>query len=640
MSYNDVKSYYQKKNKRFFWTLISEQENDKLQSKKINDIEIKSAYFFYVKEEIPKKIYLVVEILASIISNNSKQEKKYKITTEVNDFFEIKQKGNNTIEECDSLEFYEPTFYEEYLLQEWDLTVIQDFGNAIYSVNLLRKIGISDIKTEVKKLSGMDNIKYRYEKLPDDVRGRIYFKDGDLKFVDQNGTQRTEKIKKNTIVINSNYDNDEYYEFIITHEQIHLLMHSSYFRIRSMLENDNLKTLDAKFDAKFDVSQIFKCSLPSMDETLTNKQKADWMVEWQANMLALCACIPSKFTINNLNKILEKSESQEHILEMPQLMEKEIKRLASKYRVPVSFVKYRLMLLGYDMALGTFISVNNQKWDPIYFPKDTLDEGQTFIIDKQNLEKVCLDNVHLKEALDTGKLIYLGYVVAKNEKKYVERINTDSEREKTGYGYRLTDYGKAHADECCIKFFKEEKEKFLGITYNKNYLNADFSAESATHHIYSSSFEDNQSEEDLLRNSKKFMCEVKKIIEEKKSQEYQKLEDFSDYLKYHMKKKDISISELADRTYLSETTIKKYRKGVTPTFRNLMAIFIGLNLHAEFCLDMMNVSGHQFIRNNLEHILFQKLIRDHTDGNIAQWNRILKCNGYSEIPDKRGQKGD
>lgn len=632
MLYEDIKSYYQKNYEKSFIQLIDNYEKKNFQSVVINSVEVKSVRFNNEKEkdEYIGKDYLKIEILASISNNNRIQEKKYEIKTEV-DFEnpEIKWIGESRINECNSLEFHESTFYEEYMIRALEPEEIEGLAETIRMTdNFLKNKGfIKEVQEMLGRLFGLNDIEYMYEELPEDTLGRLYLRDGEL-IVDEKDKKCVKKINKNTIVINSKnkyMDNDKCYEFVIAHEITHKRWHKKYFRIRSLLEDD-LEKLDYRFDFSL------------MDETWTNKQKADWMIEWQANMFAFCICIPKEKILEELNEVLKKGKLKEHILEMPQLMEDAIERIASRNKVPFPFVKYRALQLGYDMALGTFISANNQNWDPIYFPKGTLNEGQTFIIDKQNLEKVCLDNVHLKEELDTGKLIYLGYVVAKNDKKYVERINTDSEREKTGYGYRLTDYGKAHADECCIKFFKEEKEKFPGITYNKHYLNAAFSAESETHHYYDPSFSDNQSDEDLKRNIEKYKSEVNKIIQEKKTQEYQNLVGFSDYLKYHMKKKNISISELADRTYLSETTIKKYRKNVTPTFRNLMAIFIGLNLHAEFCLDMMNVSGLQFKRNDLEHILFQKLIRDHTDGNIHQWNRILKCNKYSEIPDRRGKK--
>lgn len=437
------------------------------------------------------------------------------------------------------------------------------------------------------------------------------------------------KIKKDTIVINTEnkYMNKYYCEkFIKAHEEVHKMFHNKYFKIRSLLEND-LETLDFNFDFSL------------MDETWSNKQKADWLVERQANTLALCICIPEDGIRAKLDNVLQKGNLKENILDMPNLMEDAIRRLSLLYEMPFSFVKSRALQLGYDTVLGSFISVDNQNWDSIYFPKGTLKNGQTFIIDKQGLENVCAENKYLKNALDSGELIYLGYVVSKNDKKYVQRIDSDCESETKGYEYKLTDYGRAHADECCqIFFLKEIGEENLEGIYNCYYLNYGFSAHTETHYEYNPEFKDDQKDEELKKEIELFKNEYEKISNTFADREYQNLKTGADFLNYHMEKKKISIYDLSDRTLLSETTIKRYKKGAKPSLPNLMAIFIGLNLHEEFCDDMMNAYGIQFPKYDMVYKVYRKLIREHSDGNIQQWNRILKEFEYSELPDTRGQK--
>lgn len=107
---------------------------------------------------------------------------------------------------------------------------------------------------------------------------------------------------------------------------------------------------------------------------------------------------------------------------------------------------------------------------------------------------------------------------------------------------------------------------------------------------------------------------------------------FNETLKYHMKRKGISILNLANRSHISDTTIKHYRSGKrTPSLEKLMALFIGMNLDEQYCDVMMDQAGCHLNDSDL-HKLYRKLIRYHMDGDIDQWNMVLKAGGYEEIP--------
>ena len=95
---------------------------------------------------------------------------------------------------------------------------------------------------------------------------------------------------------------------------------------------------------------------------------------------------------------------------------------------------------------------------------------------------------------------------------------------------------------------------------------------------------------------------------------------------------------LADRTDLSETILKCYANGSkSPTIENMMAIFIGLNLHPDFCYDLLQKEGKQLVENGpnaYRDDIYRTLINDHTDGNLEQWNLILKAAKLDPIPKK------
>lgn len=611
MSYEDIKSYYQDEHKSFFFRKIEEYEKKKniFQSVEIHNLEVKSVRFKFKKSD-----KLTIEVFVSISCNGQIKEKKYKIKSKLDfDKPELGFMSKTKVKECDSLKFHERTFYEEYGL------IRLEKADLYGEIEKLKNSGIfnEEMLNLLKMIDGSNIINYEYGKFPETILGRIYLKEGKLK-VDE--TEKT--VKKNTIVINSEskYINDlNCEEFVKAHERAHFLFHRKYKKIRSLLDSD-LETLD------------FIIDMPYMEKTWSNKRKADWVVEWQANMYGIGAIIPEKWVCEILDDALEKSDSVRDILCMPKIIEKAVETLASICNISHSFVKFRAFQLGYDMAAGTFISVDNQNRDPIYYPKGTLGVTQTFIIGRQELEKVCAKDSNFKEALDSGELIYLGYVVCKNDEKYIEKIEDDYEREIRGCGYKLTDYASAHADECCTIFsFAGAGEDDLEKEYSSYYLNFRLSSyENLEYYV--------DREREVQKEIERFRKEREEILKILESGEYQKWRTFSDLLKFHMAKNKMTISELEERTTLSSTIIKRYKKGAIPSLENLMAIFVALNLHEIFCNDMLEACGYKLSDRNEKSAIYKKLIREHSGENIHQWNTILRQAGYPILPNKKGQK--
>lgn len=69
-----------------------------------------------------------------------------------------------------------------------------------------------------------------------------------------------------------------------------------------------------------------------------------------------------------------------------------------------------------------------------------------------------------------------------------------------------------------------------------------------------------------------------------------------------------------------------------------MAIIIGLNLKPDYCWRLLNAAGFSLEGTDDKTIIYKYLIEKHTDGDINQWNHILKAVGLPEIPNKQGEK--
>ena len=106
-----------------------------------------------------------------------------------------------------------------------------------------------------------------------------------------------------------------------------------------------------------------------------------------------------------------------------------------------------------------------------------------------------------------------------------------------------------------------------------------------------------------------------------------------------MTRKKIKVEELAERSGLSDTTIKKYRAGTIPypPIENVMAVCIGLNLHKPYCIDLLGTADYQLTSDTPRNRAYRFLL-DYTDGTLQQWNMILDQFHLPHIPEQRNQK--
>lgn len=229
-----------------------------------------------------------------------------------------------------------------------------------------------------------------------------------------------------------------------------------------------------------------------------------------------------------------------------------------------------------------------------------------------------------------------------NNDKYIREAE-DYENLISGYDYELTDYAREHVDECCLIFDWESVSGSDddGGFYGQCYLGKDISAHNRVEHHFNPQFEFNQDEKAVDEEIKKY----RKIFEEEeriKKEMYEKgaCSTFSKALVYHMKRKNVTVEQLAFNSELSTTTIKKYRKDSTPELENLMAIFIGLNLSEIWCDQLLDLCGYSVNEKGplLEHKVYRELIRNYSDGNIAQWNAILEGFKLNKIPNQKISK--
>ncbi len=469
--------------------------------------------------------------------------------------------------------------------------------------------------------------------LPENTMGRMYFKEDSAtvyhKFHPRMDAvkRENEKIQPGTMLISK----DNYFMrktgchmMTIAHEIVHWYFHQKFFRILSLLD-ENLSVMSCDVEPQ------------TYDSGMTSLQKAMWFVEWQANSLGMRIAMPQALFVKAVQ------EAYEAACKIPrkgsyyaEVIEDTIHRVAMLFDVSDFAAKQRAIQLGWDVAAGTHLYIDGKKRDPFFFKEGTLGPKQSFVIDKSGFDKVCKANPNIKELLDSGKFVYLGYVVCINDDEYIREAK-NYEKEIYGYDYELTDYARNHVDECCLMFDWESISGGSddGGFYGQCYLSKDISSYNRVEHYYNPDFEFNK---DIVAIAEE-VAKYKAAFAEEDKVEKDVPDEFTEALIYHMKRKKVTVEQLSLNSKLSTTTIKKYRAGTSkPDIDNMMAIFIGLNLQEKYCDHMLDICDMSLKDKNLKQKVYRMLIREHSDGNIEQWNVYLTEFGLDTIPNQRNQK--
>ena len=473
-------------------------------------------------------------------------------------------------------------------------------------------------------------IDYYIADLPENCFGRMYFKPstatvykkypyvGEVKIEDQ-------AINPGTILINRKkyfLGNDGTYRLTITHEIIHWYLHQKYFKLLALLDDD---------------SDMMSCeSEPShYDDGMTLAQKAHWFAEWQANALAIRIAMPKDLMVKAFQ---EARASASPYFFTGELVEDILRRVAVLFDVPVYAVKQRVRQLGFDAADGALVYVDGRHYEAFAFREGSLDQHQTFVIDRSGYERLYSKDLAFAELIDSGKFIYIGHVVCINDIKYV---TVDYSLNKARFV--LTDYAREHADECCLIFlwsstsYLRDMYEFYGQAYLSKEVNADYYVE----YSYDKNFNQNcvQTADSIILAVREYNAAQDAEQQVVFEMLQKRCDNFADTLTYHMDRKKITVDELVERSGLSDTTIKNYRAGkiIHPPIENVMAICIGLNLPKELSLNLLK-SASYILNDHLTRDRAYKFCLDYSDGTLQQWNMILDAFEQPHIPYTRNQK--
>ena len=454
-----------------------------------------------------------------------------------------------------------------------------------------------------------------YAPLPDDVFGRTYFADIIDDVFDENNKLVKHHIKRGTIMINRDVSfmrNVGSLNNTIIHECVHWDKHYKFFRLQHILN-----------------PEFAAVSCTVLDKYIKNNSLSkdlDWM-EWQANSIAPKILMPAEPTKIKLRSIASELRKNNPNMSKREILEESIRQLADFFGVSNIAAKIRAVELGFRQVYGTFNYIEDEKYPAYAYKENTLNKGQTFVLDFVSGLIACATNPVLKEAITSGKIVYASGFFCINYPDYVKIGQNGS--------FILTSYALDHVDECCLKFNIEHQ---IDKKYDSNYYSLCFLCRNASSSKFVESVcsLDEVQNEDVLKNA----TAMRRIAEY--SKEYAEIgstlpSSFCGTLDAHIKRRKFTNEEMEERTLISERTIREYRSnpGSKPILQSVLALCIGLNLHPQFAMDLLNKAGYNmsaFVGNNF---IYCYLIYNHHNENIYLWKEKLEKANMDPLPSKR-----
>jgi len=468
-----------------------------------------------------------------------------------------------------------------------------------------------------EKYKRSDNMHMWPADLDQDILGQIRFEQSSATIydiADPYTPYPDSPIPANTILLNVKYFRNEIgCDDIITaaHELIHWDIHHDYMKLLHFLD-DGFKVMECT-------------SAPIIfDEDMSPKEKARWYAEWQANELAVRVAIPKHLVEEAIDEYENSISEIYHVINssVPHdglYYQNMVYKLSGDFNVPKEIMKIRLRQLGYDYADGTFVTADKCLYEPFTFHKGTLKENETFVIDRANYDRLLMESQEFAELIENRYYVYTGYAICINDSKYISPVLTNRV-----LVFELSDYARGHANECCLKLTRHEKQ--YATTYTEfNYLCKLDDGE------YSNVCGLTQEANNDWKSYKRMKEEEKKAQKILAEMDKGNVVSFKDALRFHIDWLNIEIEDMYDEAYLKEETFLSYYKGTRkPSLKKVMIICNKLKLPYKLCTDLLKRA--RITLNTEEDVdrLYDYLLTI-TNATLEEWELYLIENGFPSL---------
>ena len=522
---------------------------------------------------------------------------------------DIKVAGVKDISESD---FPSDNLLSQFILHDIPISELERIGNEMFAK--YKELGMTDgCHLSVDRLIEQES--FFYSPLPDNCLGRIILTETDVEvFYRENDEQikcKNHSAIPGTILLNKKKYFDAYdgsWTITIAHELVHWWFHTRFFKVLTLLGQTHVD-LNSSADTV------------TFNDSMTDVQKALCIAEWQADALAMRLAIPQSTVDTMIERIA--NDPSTHYENLGDRMQACVNKFAKLYNVSPYVVKERLRQLGYDFVDGTCIEYEENgikvRPAPFYFYPGTLKDNETFVIYRDNYERLLKENKEFAELIENRHFVYTGYVICINSTKYISPVYTDR-----GLSFELTDYAREHANECCLKFTYCKKHS---ITTNKvfDYLcKLDDEKYSKGDELTQDAINDYNSHSKMQEEIK----EAKRILAE---MEQKGIISFKDALRFHIKRLGLHRKDIWDQIYLGESTFKSYcDRGSEPSLENALIICNKLSLPYLLSINLLE-RAHITLNTAEKRDQMYDYLLTITNATLDEWELFLTKYGFPSL---------
>lgn len=392
----------------------------------------------------------------------------------------------------------------------------------------------------------------------------------------------------------------------IIHECLHWWLHKRYFELQMLLYPNNPSL-------KYYIDEM---KMPD-EKKFVNKH----YMELQARSIAPVVLMPRETACSYYESILNQlgntNDSQSNIKNFLYVLYS----FAEKFGVSTSSARIRLENLGYSEV--SFLSTIGNKLNIRPFKSSVrLELGKTYILEFSEAVKAFSKDQKVKQALVSGKILYVDGMFVLNDEKYVEFFNDTKPR--------LTELALSDVSKCCILF--DTKKEGVSVRFNPATFNfvTFASGGSKTKYATNPTVAKNERNIEIL-DLKRTSLHQKGEIEEAREfvSKMNRFDTFAE--KFDCLLGDECMGFKSDRSIatkcnMDSKTITSYRIGSSrPDERKLLAICAGLQLHPL-------VSGHLLKANRIDiysileepYPFYFYLLTTCYNTDLETWNSLIK----------------
>ena len=322
-------------------------------------------------------------------------------------------------------------------------------------------------------------------------------------------------------------------------------------------------------------------------------RQATEKMEQQANQLTpriQMPAAPFKARANDLIAKFMRETSAAHEIDV---MEMVIEQLVVDFHVSRQAAKIRLVELGIEAAVGTFTWVDDHYVRPHSYRKGAIKRNQTFTISGQDAAIQRMINPALRSLTGDGDYLFIENHFVYNAPLYVGR--------DAGGHVQLTDYARAHMDECCLVFDMTIKGNVKDAYHTICFLNREpgaYSFELAFHDGF-----EGKPQKDQVALRKADREEEIEILKKMGGDQEQCIKLLLDWRK-------MDYTELGAAIDRDPKTISRIVKSTNqPSPETAVLICLGLNLPPSISARLLQVLGVTLKPTNEKHLWMQEALQ-------------------------------